>query len=811
MTAIPPCLRRTAPETFTRNLTAIVALAGAGAATAAVSVVTLNQLKDRLISASLHGELFGVAGLVASLDWMDGILGLLAAAAVAMLFWLEIRHRAFSRLLATLTDRQALAVLTIVVGWFGHSYLGTGVLLGGDIATYISRFLEVQRGLDAGRLSQWTNYQYAGAPLLWFTGPLTFVVGGAISFVVRDAMLAAKLLLFTLHVLSGWLYFAFLRRLGIRTVAAMIAAAAFAGCFAHLHLFLYRGVVPQAFTILFLVLLFHSADGLLRAKGSRSFNFLVFSFATAAIIVNHQPHAMFAAAYLGLFGLFALRLGFWKWRPVPTLLLGGLLGALTAAVAVIPVLMEADWVMIEPGEAMFGLRLPTASQLLNLVLWRDTRTNWGVDSWAYLGIGLTVFGVIGIAASVGGRLREGVDGFALSACACLSVCFVLHSVNVRDVVFLLFFVALLAAVGLDWMLDRPMLARRGLLAATLVVMLDLASTSIQPVMRNDKDFFVRAGEFLERTAPNERVMQLSVAANAGLDADMGPDASPMSYYATVQRTAGNHNMAASRGHNFLGSLAKRIEADLQGSGVLAPSSRALLAMLNVGRVICNTPLVIGCPTSFADAAENTALGRFIPVEATPALFSRYLTALALPPGLDKPMLWPEYFGAVGHQPQVAAIAAALEGFLAAEQIDWASRTARAIAVRDVGTMAGAAFSDDPWHPRVTAYEVGLDRVRLQVTADAPGYVQLAHFWFPSTSVTVNGIDTQPLRGTIGLMVVPIQAGASVIELQDRWTVVRRLSAFASGVGLILTLATAASFAWQHRTRRPASWVLATPK
>jgi len=285
---------------------------------------------------------------------------------MAMLLWLELRHRACSRLLATASDTEAFALLTILVAWFGHSYLSPGVLLGGDTGTHVSRFLEVKRGLDAGLLPQWTNYQYAGAPLLWFTGPLTYVVGGSIAFVVRDALAATKIMLFVLHVLSGWAYLALLRRLGIRTIPAMVAAAGFAGSFAHLHLFLFRGVIPQAFTIIFLVLLFYSADGLLRGKGARWVNGLVFSLATAAMIVNHQPHALFAAAYLSLFGGVALLSGFWHRQGIPMLIAAGVLGVIASTIAVVPVLVEADWVMIQPEGALFGLHLPTMAWLLNL-------------------------------------------------------------------------------------------------------------------------------------------------------------------------------------------------------------------------------------------------------------------------------------------------------------------------------------------------------------------------------------------------------------------------------------------------------------
>ncbi len=782
------------------NQATVLAIAAAAVATAAVSLTTLNHLKDVVITASLHSQPLHLAGLAGVLGPADIVLAALALATLLALGWLELRRRACSRLLATATGVEAFALLTILAAWFGHSYLSPGVLLGGDTSTHISRFLEVQRGLDAGALPQWTNYQYAGAPLLWFTGPLTYVVGGVIAFIVRDAVAATKILLFTLHMLSGWAFFALLRRFGIRPIPAMLAAAGFAGSFAHLHLFLFRGVIPQAFTILFLVMLFHAADGLLRGKGARWANGLVFALATTGLIVNHQPHALFAALYLAVFGGVALASGFWRRQGLPVLVAAGVLGAVAAAVAVVPVLVEADWVMIEPEGALFGLQLPTTGRLLDLVLWRNTRTTWGIDYWAYLGLGLIVFGGAGIVGLARRRLRAGPGGAALPACACLALCFVLYNPVVRDIIFMLFFLGLLAALGLDWLLDHPLLAGRGLLAVAVAVIADLASTSVQPVARTDKDFMIEAGQYLERVASNQRVMQIGIAPNGSMDADIGPDASPLSYYATVQRIAGNHNMAATRVHNFLAVTAKQAEAELQDSGVLSAETSMSLGLFDVGRIICNTSIANGCPALAGGTADDAVLGRFIPTPAMPAVFSQRLAVMAPPPGLDKPMLWPEDFRSAKDAPRIDAIKAELRRFMAAEGIDGATRTARAIAVNDGAAVADPPQASGPWHPMVQDYAVGLTSVALRVEADAPGYVQLSHPWFPSTRVTVNGVAAQAIRGTIDLMVVPIPSGVSVIELREGWTAIRRISALVSLCGLLAIGAAAAMLAWQDRSR-----------
>ena len=187
-----------------------------------------------------------------------------------------------------------------------------------------------------------------------------YVVGGALDVVLRDAVLTSKVLLFTLHMASGMLFFAWMRRLSVAPVAAALGAAIYAGSFSHLHLFLFRGVFPQAFTIVFLELLFFAADGLFRDRGRRWVNMLILSFATGGMILNHQPHALFAAAYLALFGVIALASGFWNWRRLAWVVLAGGAGGVMSAIAVLPVIVEADWVMIEPESGFFRLQLPGA-------------------------------------------------------------------------------------------------------------------------------------------------------------------------------------------------------------------------------------------------------------------------------------------------------------------------------------------------------------------------------------------------------------------------------------------------------------------
>lgn len=751
-----------------------------------MSLITVNRIKDVVVAAVLNGKPLSLWIIAQSLTALDLGLAFLGLGVFCYVLIQEFRYGALTQFLHTATGGQCLLLLTILSGWFGHSYLYPGVLLGGDTGTHISRFLEVSRGLSVSEIPLWTNYQYAGAPLLWFTGPLTYVVGGVVAFLLQDAVVAAKVVLFVLHLCSAWLYYLLLRRFGIRPVAAAVVSAGFAGAFAHLHLFLHRGVFPQAFTFLFLILLFWSADGLLRGIGSRALNFLAFALSTAGLILNHQPHALFAAIYLAVFGVAALLAGFWEWRRLTPIAFAGLLGLVTSTVAILPVIAESDWVMIEPEGGALGWHLPTASRLLNLVLWRNSRTTWGIDYWAYLGIGLIIFGLAGVAMTLSRRAGTPTGGIGWPALCCLTFCFFLYNPVVRDVIYLLFFLGLLAAIGLDRLLDGTLLAGRRLSLLFAVVMLDLASTSVQPVARTDKEFLVQAGKLLERTAPNERVIELTRQPDGAIEADIGPDASPISYYSVVQRIAGNHNMAATRVHNFLAVTAKMAEHDLS-LGELSANTRAALALFNVTRLICHSSVANGCPDWGPATAENPVLGRFVPILASPVLFSNRLTVSELPPGLDKPMLWPDDFHSPKPKPAISETEAELLKVSVLEQADFTTRSARAIAVRNEAAAKFEPANGDQSPPQLRRYVVHLDKVELDVFSPGPAYAQLAHPWFPSISLEINGSAVQPLRGTLDLIVVPLQQGMNQITLRDDWTPVRFGAAMISLVGFLVTL------------------------
>lgn len=769
--------------------------------TAAVSLTTVDDLARRAEALWAAGRPRNFATLASVFGWPDAALLVAVGVVSAALAIREWRSRAVSRLLLEGSRWQIDLLLLAVLLWLGQYCFVPGVLLGGDAATHIARFHEVRQALASGHLPLWTNDQYLGSPLLTFTGPLTYVLGGSLDLLIRNPVITGKIFLLAAKIATGVAFYKLLLRWDLRPPAALAGAIGFAGSFAYVQLFLFRGVYPQALTILFLPVLFYAAEGLMTSGRPRAGDWALFAVATAGLIVNHQPHALFAAYYLAIFGLVSLLTRRWRVKGLIGLVTAGSVGVMASMVAVIPIIVQARWVMIAPASGFFDVRLPTTTRLLHLVLWRDTRTNWGDDFWAYLGTALLALAVLGAWAALAGRLSEAHRRIAIAALVCLPLALVTWNPVVRGIMFILFFVAIIAALGVQWLLLSGALRGRGQTLALAALLLDVGSTSVQPVARLDKNFLVAAGRFIEHVRPAQRILEISLGSHGGLDVDIGPNATPMSFYADIQRLAGTHNMAATLVHNYIVSIAKSAQNDLRAHGAIGPETTRLLAMLNVGYGVCASPVRMGCPPRLSPTPDGPLGGVLSVAGASPVLFARRLVQLAPPPGLDKPMLWDEDFRPDARDRTVAAIDSFLARWLQVT-VPTAAGHAAALAVRVLppGMTARPPGDQDDWKARLVSYHVGLQRVDLRVATTAAGYAQLAFPWYPGTRVTINGRPTRPLQGATGLAVVAVPAGEDVIQLSPVVTAAEGISAALSLCGL-LALAAGALYLWAGAPER----------
>lgn len=769
----------------------------------------LDPLKYALIEAQRQGVPTATAATAALQGLPIGAWALIAAAglAAAATLFMEFRSRALSAAIGGSSRLGAALALGGLLLWFGHAYLYGGHLLGGDTGAHIARVAHFAAGLEQGELRYWDNAFYGGATLLQFTGPMFFWVAGAVAWLVKDPVVATKLVLLALHFVGGWGAYRLLRGYALPCAAAGIGAIVYAGAFAHLHLILYKGALPQALTLALLPLAFLAVDRLAAAPRHIGPAWAATALTVAALVATHQPHGLVAGLYLAAYVL--ANLAGRRYPPAALLRCVGaaVTAGLMASFAVVPWLVEGGEVAGSGAASPVFWEWPDTAYFLKLLSWSNSWTSQGAASVAYVGATSAALALVAVlSAGLGRQGRETRLAIAILA-GLLLVSFGVRGDFLRDIVYTLFFVALLAGLGAGRLMAWRGATDRLALLVMLLVVLDLGATAVQPLARRDKGYLDRAGEYLSAESPPRRVVLTNDYGAPGdlsrLLVEAGPSAGPISYY-PVQTLFGPHNMAATRFHNYAVAVLKRAEAELRG-GALSADTAGLLAMLNVGRIANDNGTAMGLPPGIAGTGEEAPLGTVLRIAgATPAVFASRLAEIVPPPGADKPALWDSSFAA-GADAQAREVGAMLDAVVAAMRFAPATATAAAIPVRSgasdtVAPPAGIAVQPAPAAPfAVLDYEVEAQLVRMRLLLPEAGFVQLAHPWYPFQAVTVDGQAVTPLRGTLNLLVLPMGAGEHVVAVAAERSPLRR--GFGIGCGLLF-LAVVAVALWPRRRSAP---------
>lgn len=742
-----------------------------------------------------------VAAAVLQLPAAGWVLIATAMAAAGATLVIEIRSRAVSAATGGRHRLAALLVFGAVLLWFGHAYLYSGHLLGGDTGAHIARIAHFANGLRQGELRHWDNAFYGGAPFLQFTGPLFFWLGGAVAWIVQDATLGAKLVLFLLHFASGWTAYRLLRGFGLSRAASGIGSVVYAGAFAHLHLILYKGALPQAVILALLPAAFLAVDRLATVQRQLRRPWSAAVLAVAGMVVAHQPHGLVAGLYVAGFVLANLACRRYAWPALLRCATAALAAGVLASFAVVPWLIESREVMASGSTNPLFWEWPDLDYFRKLLIWSNRWTSIGAPSVAYVGLTSAALALVAVLLAVRGRSHDRalVAIFAIL----LLISFGFRGDYLRDIIFTLFFISLLAGFGAQRILEWPGASDRAALLVLFVVFLDFAVPAVQPLARTDKGYLDEASAYLASRPQSRRVvLSNSYAApdeSSRLRVEIGPSTGPISYR-PVQTLSGPHNMAATRLHNYAVAALKKAEADLRRAGRLAPDTEQLLAMLNAGLVVNDSGSAMGLPKGIAAAVEEGPLGRVLLIsDATPAVFAPELVEIVPPAEADKPVLWDSDFDD-GRGEQVQAVGGVLETVLRDMRLLPGTPTAAAIPVRAIpeGVPAPAAQSEAPAAESsfaVLDYTVEAQRVRMVLRVPQTGYVQLAHPWYPFQKTTVDGQDVAPLRGTLNLLVLAVPAGEHVVEIVAERSALRR--GFGIGCTVLLLIVVGAGL-WPYR-------------
>jgi len=722
------------------------------------------------------------------------LLVLAGLGVIVFLLW-ELKNKELSQALTKASDFQFLLFASILLLWLTHSYFHPGYLLGGDTNFHVARIVHFRLALEQGKFLFWDNYWNLGVPELQFTGPLLFWLGGFIDYLIKDPYLTVKLILFTTHILSAWLCYMFLRQIGLSRLPALVGMIIYGGAWAHLHLLLYKGVLPQAITLLLLPLGLLLIEKVIKEKHHFSFWWACLTFVNSALLINHPTNGMFVGLYIVIYTLINLIIGRYSWHRLLPLVTSGLLGVMMTAFVIVPMLAEQQWVTMTDTGRLVYFQWPHAGYFRYLLTWSNTKTGPGSNFDAYVGLSSVALALIGIYAAVRKR-REAVkeSRFIWLFLILLLLSIYMKGPHIRNIIFTLFFIAVLAANGAQYLLNNIRSDSHVPALLILILLFDLGPAAIQPLARTDKTYFATAANYLETSAPSERVLQ-GDSRDGKLFISLW-NGSPLLPF-PVQQLGLPNSYSATVFHNYGAAIIKTAERDLQTTGYLSEKAQQGLALMNVTRLISSNGLTMSLPDSIVNAVEEGPLGKTLHIPwASPVVFSPRLQVLVPKPEYDKPVLWDdvefpdhsllminafidEVFAQMGYHPE--------EGF------------ADALAVREMPALQEIIDAPKRWNKKVLAYQVNIDRVWLKLYSEHPGYIQLSHTWYPYLLVIHNGQPVIPLRSTMNLIVLPVADGLneySIVPVRSHLRVL--VGWFSVGIALLVALLPWLSRLWLSR-------------
>ena len=752
--------------------------------------LVIEPLRDRLLPALLAehrpapNELVSLAlagmGLV---QW--AVLGLLAGYGVACVL-VEWRYRAVSAVLAG-PPRLMLALFLLILLWLGHSYIGSGVLLSGDTIAHVSMLATRADAVRRGQDPTWSNWTYLGLALQSFYAPTTFWPLVRLTLLTGSPTIALRCFLLVAHVSSGLAGYALAREFKLGRLGACFAAIVYAGAFAHLHLILYRGAIPQALSaaIFPLALLFTHRI----AAGPRAAiwggNWIALSLVTGELLANYTPLAIVGGAHMAALALLALR---WDSAParLSALAAAAVAAAMLAAFVLIPAADAGSEVLPLSLGSLLTLSVPTAAYLDHLLVWRAWRTDFPGGA-AYLGVVAVGFGCFQIATAF--RERR-----TLTLAGLLALSLVLSGLHVRDVTFTLAYVALLAGLGEQAVLRRFGSARRGVAASApaivlLLFLLDLGSTAVQPVGRTDKGWLIAAGSFLAQQVPSTRTLPMEVR-DGRIVASAGPS---LLDWQPAEFVASGHVEMATRAWIYAEEAGYMVESDLAAAPPhLQPATRELLCLLRVGRIVGVGRTAMGLPASVPDTMPDGPLGRVLaPQCASPVVFAPQLESSTEPPFPAMLDYRPRYGATV-----LPRFRDHLDRVVGEMAFDPASGQAARILVPNLPATARSTpvTQDERPSVEIASYVVGPARIDLTLSVNSDGYLRLSHAWDRRLVVRRNGTVVATWRDVTGCIVVAVKAGRTSLSIEPG-------SPGAEFIGLAVTAASLMAlglFAARHR-------------
>ena len=758
----------------------------------------LGRLKAVLVRANtgMTMETIGISSVIRALpsvlNWTDFFIVGLAIVGAFMILILQIRKNALVNAIeSSLQSDFKVNLFILFVGViYCIYYLIPGLAVEGDASSHISRTQVIARGISSGEMIFWSNYWYLGSPVMQFTGPLYFWITGLFAAPwngLAGVLWVTKVFLFLLHLCSGLSIAILARNLfakdEFRRTGCIVTGIAYMASFSHTHIIMLSGAFPQApvyflfpLALLCLTRIFDSEKPMRHVLG--------LGLVCALLLMSHPSMGIYSGWYLIIWTFFWLvKTRFSQKKRFVHVIFAAVLGLVAASYVIVPPLMEGGYVYYANARPFPRIDFSNFGSLLYLVKWSMSQTGPGNNPYFYLGLSIVLLALVGVYYLF---RDKNVYRYELTFSAVFSVC--VSAPTMRDSLFILAFVALLAGYGSISLVRKYSGAKpaAGLLVLLLVVALDLLPTTIQPLFREDKWFFVDMAEQLEKKSMGHRVIDVNERGEK-YRVGIGPGGSPMLGY-KVNSVIGPHNLAAPHTHNFASAMMVNAVEQLDRTGSLDRTALDQLYLLNVRYLLFFDrshyviPKNLGSRSldgySLDPSVPALVLERSSPVIFAPQVCRRddnILRDLSLQ---ERRLLWQ-----TEERPFYATtrrMSSDIQSWVFDEMgLDRAHGIAKCIAVKN-GT---GAWTDKDAMPatepslEVESFRLGQERLDAKIKVNPKGYLHFSWAFYPLSKVYVDGSQVKPLESALSFLVIPVEAGEHRILVTNPLSQVRVVTLF----------------------------------
>ena len=778
-----------------------------GISVAGIEIWTLGHLKASLISdLQLHGPTITLASIIATLkttiraiDLM--FLSLLAGCLLAMVIG-EIRQSLITNFFEWIfTSNRRVYLLLLLLSTVGTLYYFVpGYILAADASSHVPGGYFVTYAIKNGRSLLWWNYWSLGGPsFLQFSGPLYFVLAGLMGALLGDATIGTKVTLWALHVLSGFATFFYVKQISNSAKAAFVAGLIYTYAFAHTHLILWKGALPQALLFLFFPLALYFLEKYLRGNGQQR-SLCAFTAISALLIISHPGMGIYSGWFISLYIIVQICLSFKELRgKITPLVISGVASVAMSSFVVLPMRYETSYTVAAGvlAQSPFpGLGLPTMRTIKQALLWYNAATGEGHDNVVYLGITSVVLAFIGLYYFVPRRNRT-----VISLASVLVAAFIIRATHIREVIFVLTAISALAGMGvlaLEEITEKNVNGLGKTLASlvgpkrarlTVVVMafvlVDLGPTTIQSLYRADKEYILDMGRKLEKTIGSARIVEGEANEN-GLFVNIGSGGSPLLYF-RVPLVFGPY-LIGPWTQNYAAILVSQAFAELNKERKLSEITLQGLRLFNVRYILINSRFKYVLPDLITSSGYS--LNEAVPaIEISAPNFVWFSQAISseykLPPDLERHSISNEDL--ISDAEKVNRYTNEVYRVVNDMELDGAKGVAKRLFVKNTQGYKSIPSSNREPEIKVSRLFFGSSRVDLDVNANVSGFLQLSFPYYPYIAVFVNGEKVEPLVGAIPFVVVPINSGKNKIILMPYLSALRKYSLLLSGLAAFVLL------------------------